>query len=168
MKYTILAKFLSTHLRQNQWSLVDCIHYMGDIPNDINQARLHAWLNGDELPQEREIDRLACAFAVSHDDIQVMIDGDQHRMKQIRSHIREFDPNYYLHIWVMPAICQRTTLPEGMTEEEAIIYVSQTLKRIHRKGFLDTPRGVIHWFSDTGVLHASRVMKAPKAIFDFS
>jgi hypothetical protein len=167
MKYRLVAKFLEENLVCNQWTHTDCIYYMGEKLNDVNMACLHSWLNGDELPKEIQIDRIAQAFAVSHDDIQRLIDNDLKRIKQIRSHIREFDPNYYLQIRLIPAVHQRTKLPDNLTENQAIQYASEEIKKIALSGFLDTPRGVIHWFSNTGVLYASRDMKAPKAIFNF-
>ena len=94
--------------------------------------------------------------------------SDLKRVKQIRSHIREFDPNYYLQIRMMPAVHTRTKLPDGFTESQAIQYASETTKKITLSALLDTPHGVIHWFSNTGVLYASRVMKAPFAVFHTS
>lgn len=168
MKYTLLAKFLEESLMYNQWTHADCIYYMGENPNDVNRALLHSWLNGDLLPKEADIDRIARVFGVSHDDIQRLIDNDLKRVKQIRSHIREFDPNYYLQIRMMPAVHTRTKLPDGFTESQAIQYASETTKKIALSALLDTPHGVIHWFSNTGVLYASRVMKAPLAVFHTS
>jgi hypothetical protein len=166
MKYTLLAKFLEENLVCNQWTHTDCIYYMREELNDINMARLHSWLNGDELPEEVQIDRIARAFGVTHDDIQRLIDNDLKRVKQIRSHIREFDPNYYLQIRLIPAVHQRTKLPDNLTKIQAIQYASERIKKIALPGFLDTPSGVIHWFSNSGVLYASHAMKAPIAIFN--
>ena len=166
MKYRVLAKFLRHQLSYYQWSYEECVHYMGGQEDQSEIRKLKSWLNGDALPKEQEIDRLAQAFAVHHNDLQVLIDGDLMRIKQKKSHIREFDPYYYLGIRLIPAVHQRTRLPDGLTEMEAIQYVSQYAKRIQRSAYLDCPSGMIHWFSDTGVLYASRAMKAPRALFE--
>ena len=168
MKYTLLAKFLRDYLSQYQWTYEECAHYMGGTDDQLDRQNLVDWVNGDRLPQEQEIDRLARAFGVHHHDIQAFIDGDLRRVKQKKSHIREFDPHFYIGIRLMPGVHQRTKLPEDLDEAGAIQYVSQYAQHINRSVYLDSPSGVIHWFSDTGVLYASRAMKAPKALFEFN
>ena len=168
MKYRLLSKFLRDHLTQYQWSYDECLHYMGSQNHQVDRQKLSQWINGDSLPQEQEIDRLARAFAVHHNDLQVLVDGDVMRIKQKKSHIREFDPRYYIGIRVMTGVHQRTELSPDLNEAQAIQHVSQYAKKINRSVYLDTPSGVIHWFSETGVLYASRAMKAPKALFNFS
>ena len=160
MKYKLFSEFMTHTLQESTLKKHEFVRRMGYTNINRGITRLSRWLSGTRLPKKDQINQIADAFKLPVDTVFDAINADIKRLDMMRIEKRKQDPKYYLVIWMMPAVRVKSTLSEGLSEQEAIEYASKKLAEISRKGFLDTPRGITHWFSNTGELYASHSLSA--------
>lgn len=160
MKYELFSEFMTHTLQESGFKKHEFVRRMGYTNINRGMTRLSRWLGGTRLPKNDQVDQIAVAFKLPVETVFDVVNADIQRLDMIRVEKRKQDPKYYLVIWMMPAVRVKSTLSEDLSEQEAIEYASKKLSDIGRKGFLDTPRGVTHWFSNTGELYASRSLSA--------